>query len=384
MGWRSRRGIFRACSLVVVAGFFAAACFDVGSLSGTTSQDAGDDTGSVPDSGAGSDTGGACTDASSDPDNCGACGHSCKGGTCSSGLCDPTTIASGQIAPSALAVNDSWIAWNTNAEISGCLKTGCVLRDGGPGVPLLSGPSTVNASALAIDSDHVYFTTNTPGMQLRRGGLDDTTQDLVASLSSPGAITIDPTGKWFVFVGGASIQSCGPTTSLPCTPFGESAQVNNVAEIAVGATRVYWRISGASGAIESCLLSQTCGGGGPAPDVVASAQANPSSIAIDSTRIFWTNKDDGSVMMRTQATDAGAALALATGQNAPSDIVSDGTRAYWVNAGDGTVMACDVGGCAAPTLVAKGLAQPTAIAADADFLYVVAAGSGQIVRIAKL
>jgi hypothetical protein len=32
---------------------------------------------------------GACLDTSTDPDNCGTCGHSCGGGACIGGVCQP-------------------------------------------------------------------------------------------------------------------------------------------------------------------------------------------------------------------------------------------------------------------------------------------------------
>jgi hypothetical protein len=44
---------------------------------------------------AGFDAGPSCGDTTSDPSNCGACGHGCLGGTCASGLCAPVVFGNG-------------------------------------------------------------------------------------------------------------------------------------------------------------------------------------------------------------------------------------------------------------------------------------------------
>jgi len=41
---------------------------------------------------------GACVQTASDPLNCGSCGHSCQGGTCSGGVCQPLSLVSQPIS----------------------------------------------------------------------------------------------------------------------------------------------------------------------------------------------------------------------------------------------------------------------------------------------
>ncbi|HZL16741.1 MAG TPA: hypothetical protein VFG23_03230, partial [Polyangia bacterium] len=54
----------------------------------------------------------ACATLSSDGANCGSCGHSCQGGTCSSGTCGPVKLATFSVAsgiPQGLAVNSTTV-----------------------------------------------------------------------------------------------------------------------------------------------------------------------------------------------------------------------------------------------------------------------------------
>ncbi|HEY4117471.1 MAG TPA: hypothetical protein VGM56_06425 [Byssovorax sp.] len=47
---------------------------------------------------------------SSDPHNCGACGHDCLGAACSAGVCQPVAIWTGNAAP-PLFVDDTYVYW---------------------------------------------------------------------------------------------------------------------------------------------------------------------------------------------------------------------------------------------------------------------------------
>src|SRR6201995_2885149 len=57
--------------------------------------DAPDASGPLPDAGMCAST----VDLTSDPANCGVCGHSCNGGTCQASQCQPVVIALAQNTP---------------------------------------------------------------------------------------------------------------------------------------------------------------------------------------------------------------------------------------------------------------------------------------------
>jgi hypothetical protein len=103
-----------------------------------------------------------------DPNNCGACGHSCLAGACVSGVCQPVVLAEGQgdsswvgftsdigdplVGPDRLAADDTDVYWlNLRGEvmrvpISGGQPERVARTDRGP-------------AWIVLDGDQVYFST---------------------------------------------------------------------------------------------------------------------------------------------------------------------------------------------------------------------------------
>ena len=75
----------------------------------------------------------AATDLTKDPKNCGKCGHSCEGGECTAGVCQPLELAQFTDQPVAnVVLTSTHVFWNTMEDISGgpgnvyaCLKGTC-------------------------------------------------------------------------------------------------------------------------------------------------------------------------------------------------------------------------------------------------------------------
>jgi hypothetical protein len=62
-----------------------------------------------------------CGDTSSDPANCGKCGHDCLGGACTAGACGPVAITTMAGTPGVLAADATYLYWvdNSVAERAG-------------------------------------------------------------------------------------------------------------------------------------------------------------------------------------------------------------------------------------------------------------------------
>ena len=80
----------------------------------------------------------------------------------------------------------------------------------------------------------------------------------------------------------------------------------------------------------------TVDGGAPAP--LATQQNGPSSIAIGTSSVYWTNSGGAGGTVNRVSRAGGPVQLLATGQMLPQGIAVDPSGLYWTT-GDGQIMA---------------------------------------------
>jgi hypothetical protein len=132
------------------------ACSSFSSSSEPVGNDGGVD-GALLEAGAQDST--TCTNVDTDPANCGRCGHSCEGGACAAGACQPFLLARFTDVPtSTVVLSQTHVFWSTIESISGgaghvysCAKSGC----GGAYTRLPAGPNYVRG--LGSDGDQKVY-----------------------------------------------------------------------------------------------------------------------------------------------------------------------------------------------------------------------------------
>jgi hypothetical protein len=224
---------------------------------------------------------------------------------------------------------------------------------------------------------------------------------LASNQDSPGSIAVDATSLYWTNLG--AIAGGKTSTRLPGSvakmPIGGGTPITLASGqllpfgIVVDATSAYWADQGDSSDLApgaapgGSLLKVPLAGG----DVVTlAAGQRPGGLTIDATNIYWTNQGsvagasdaagpDGTVMMMPLT--GGNPVPLATGQNAPRGIAVDGTRVYWTNQGstgtDGAVLSVPIGG-GDVTVLASNRVAPFAVVAQGDSLYWMDGGDSRL------
>jgi len=285
-----------------------------------------------------------------DPLNCGACGHSCLGGDCKLGKCEPFQLASTS-QPSGLAVDKTHVYF-TSPSLG---NIGRVQRDGkcmpiapcpqafvgaGAGDPLTG--QTRGPTAIVSDGTNVYWTADAAGIVVKR-----------AAALPPGAMTtLGPavsTNPGYLALGGGKLwwtTGFGTTDPSPHlrTANPDGTALTTVANyqtpvstfkgrggVATDATSVYWA-SENGGVYHAAFNDPVCNEGtitAPACKAYGSA-SSPYGVAVDDSFVYWTEPSSGTVKKAPKA--GGQSSFIATNQDLPQAIAVLDTFVYWGNA----------------------------------------------------
>jgi hypothetical protein len=416
---------FVRAALASLAGLTLAACSLITSLDGLEATGDGGEAGSGPDSGGFDATAadalplleadalpllqdsatasdstpppidtGACTaDVQSDPGNCGACGHDCLGGGCTSGMCQPVTLAvtHGSVG---LAIDSAFAYWADN-EAGAINKVSIALTHEGTPTAVVAGMRAQNVQGIASDGTYVYWTNKIAAGEVYRAlptGAGLTT--IASNQSQPDWIasngtTVAWTNQTGNQVMAAPVTSDGGVAPTQLNRTGENGTVP--AGIAIDSANVYYAAKTSGGGLaESAPLS----GGGPVSEL---GTATFVGIAADSNYVYWTGgSGNPSVYQNTKAGTPTTEKTIAAGALVcPLAITSDGADVYFLDQGSaacaapgndaGALYRIPIGnGGTLPAPLVAGLNDPQGIAVDGTAIYWVTGGTtGAVMKLAK-
>jgi hypothetical protein len=370
---------------------------------GPTGGGNGDAPANVPDTG--TDAPACGSDLTKDSKNCGRCGHDCLGGDCTDSQCQPIRLADGLAFPEGLAVNDTsvFVAEMDQNRILKFGKTELSLCVTAPPPPsCIAGDelnNVVQPAAVAVDGTRFYWA-NSGGSfgpdEVRScplNGCVAQTGTLIAALAD-GAFNNDfgddelPLN--LVVTGGqvfwpenesGAIRSAPVAGGGPVTTYLDNAGFAPVA-IAVDDTRIYFTddTNQHEAEIESVPRIGSIPDGGSRA-VVARPGAHPWDIDLTATgSLYWTIPGvtgDGLVQAIAKTSDGGIPVGgIAASQPNPAALLVDDKNVYWLLPGaddtaTGKVVYCPLSGCptAGPTVLAQGQKRPKHIAQDAQAIY---------------
>jgi hypothetical protein len=258
-----------------------------------------------------------CGDIDASAENCGRCNHSCLGGACKSGVCQPIPLATGQGEVWGVALDATYVYF---ASFTGAFIAR-VPKAGGKVEPIASSGQTL-ARRVAVNATHVYWSAG----------------------DFPGAIARCP------------IAGCAGVPETVATP-------TRPTSVAIDAVNVYWSDRNNS---ELRLRPLSLD---PEAHAADSTAGLPNAVAVDATHLFWIADFTGEVQGRAE--DGGT---FTVGKDGTSgvDLVLDATNVYWAAAidvgQDGRIARAPRSGAGPTTRVGSANGEPVSLAVDAKLI----------------
>lgn len=333
-----------------------------------------------------------CIDTLNDPENCGACGHGCLGGSCNAGVCGPVMLHLGEKQAEQyahLALDADSVYWSVNGAILALPKT----TRGEIAPTVLS--TTAGADFIAVDAKALYYTTPGAGGQivvLDKNAGGGNSQALAPTEYNPAGLT--------AFNGKLYWANHGPDRAVRTIGnMGPSGTATNVAGmqstpffVAADGSGIYWTYI-SDGTADTGGVNKA----GEAAPFATSLYA-PSSLALDENSIYALERDGSLVTMNKLSPGQRTSVKNSSGEIVSGRVVVDGSYVYWTGPGTqscpgGKSCPCSIS-CGniyrkpkimgPPEIVAKGdWGNVVDLAIDGQAIYWTTGSDARLMRIAK-
>lgn len=335
-----------------------------------------------------------CGDIMSDTANCGRCGHSCLGGECQQGVCQPFTLAHLHDGAVGLAIDDSraYVAIRLNNEIARVDKsTGAVLSyDTGSQITV---PSWIAVGAGSMVWSNRLSNTGSVASCPTTGCAGNSPNVLASNANRPNGVIVDGDVLYWAETYGQTITKAKVSDGSGAEVILDASAGYQPFRTVLRGQYIYFTESTAPGRVARVPVA-----GGPA--VTLGNSSAPNGIAVTDDTVYWADSQDsaGRIISVPNADppDGGVIMTdFAVGQDYPYSVVVDDTNVYWVNsarstAAQGELRMCPRTGCpgTGPITLASQLAYPIDLALDAQAIYVTIFGidgpvDGALLKIAK-
>jgi hypothetical protein len=343
-------------------------------------------------------------DLSTDPKNCGACGHDCFGGACAAGKCGPVELGTVTGAPLRdVVVSDQYVFVSgyvsLSTDASGIWR---IPKNGGPVEQYVT---TRYAEAMAIFGDTLYFVVHDDpenGTDQHGGvwscpltGASPCVPKLIAAADNPRTITVDETRLLYPDqAAGKGIMAFTPPGAPAVFRDGFSAANS----LFVDGQKVFYSTVLFTSPQQAKVLEVFPDGGFTDTYIYSSDSADDGTLIGDTSALHYTAYDfdttTSGVVRRIPRPGSTATPCDygGTTNKRPYGVYVDATRVYWTNQGDGatepytggTIASCPLAGCCATgEILAPSDNEPLRITGDGDAIYWVEHTNGKVWKMAK-
>lgn len=324
--------------------------------------------------------GSACVDLDADPDHCGACDHSCLGGLCIGGECQPVEVVGGLAgsAPSQLALDDTHLYWAGPRQVKRVLKTGGTIE-----VVATDPFNSESRTAFGLGGGSVYWH-NRDAAQIVRQSPDgsDSTEFAAVSQAVSRIIISDDVVYWNEEAIGAGTTFFARPMDAGTPPVNLWSSDARIGGFTVAAGCLYFSWDSA--------LWQKCGAGNPIERFGATASTS-AAHASDGT-FLYLGLSDGGGLMRIALTGLANPTQIAPGAVVKFPAVDD-EFVYYIEGDPGSAPACTENwsifrvakqpGSTPKLLVSGPLPCPEWLTFDDEALYWIYRGTGTLMKLAK-